>query len=88
MAKDRLAQSDADAILPVSIGTALWIVALVVLVVLKPTLDESGATWWIGAAAVGVVSGVGGVVFLRWRKARGQRRQEWPSSNGSQPASS
>ena len=44
---------------------------LVGLLVARPTLDENGTTWWIGAAAVGVVSGLGGLVFLRWRKRRG-----------------
>lgn len=66
----RIEQSDADGILPVTIGTVLWAVALVVLVVVRERLAESGATWWIGAAAVGVISGVLGLVFLRWRKSR------------------
>jgi hypothetical protein len=70
----RLEQSDSDAILPVSIGTIVWTVVLVGLVVAKPTLDENGTAWWIGAAAVGVVSGVGGVIFLRWRAYRAARR--------------
>lgn len=71
MATGRLERSDSDALLPVSIGTIVWIVALVGLVIARPTLDANGMTWWIGAAAVGVVSGVGGVVFLRWRRRRG-----------------
>jgi len=74
MSGDLLDESDRDAILPVSIGTAGWLVVLVGLIVAKPSLDESGTTWWIGAAAVGVVSGAGGVLFLRWRKRRGRRR--------------
>ena len=73
----RLQESDEDALLPVWIGTAAWIVALVVLVIMRPTLDENGTTWWIGVAVVGVVSGILGLVFLRWRKGRaGRRRQE------------
>ena len=70
----RLAESDEDAILPVAIGTAAWLVALVVLVVLRPTLEENGASWWIGVAAVGAVSGLLGLVFLRWRKGRARNR--------------
>lgn len=69
-----LEKSDSDAILPVSIGTVVWLMVLLALVVAKPSLDESGTTWWIGAAAVGVVSGAGGVLFLMWRKRRGRRR--------------
>ncbi|MBK9738288.1 MAG: hypothetical protein IPO93_01955 [Actinobacteria bacterium] len=71
----RVGDSDNDAILPVSLGTIVWLVVLVGLIIRKPELDASGATWWIGAAAVGVVSGVGGVVFLRWRRARMDRRR-------------
>ncbi len=63
-------ESDEDAILPVGIGTAIWLVALVALLVLRPRLDESGTTWWIGVALVGVISGTGGVLFLRWRRGR------------------
>lgn len=70
----RLDDSDSDGILPVSIGTAAWAVLLAGLLVARSTLDENGTTWWIGAAAVGVVSGVGGVFFLRWRKRRAARR--------------
>jgi integral membrane sensor domain MASE1 len=68
--RSRLERSDEDAILPVSIGTGVWIVVLVVLVLMRERLDESGLLWWIGAAAVGVVSGALGLVFLRWRRAR------------------
>ncbi len=74
MSGGRLERSDADAILPVSIGTVAWVVVLVVLLLARPFLDEHGATWWIGAALVGVVSGAGGVVFLRWRSARAAGR--------------
>jgi hypothetical protein len=66
----RLQDSDSDAILPVSLGTLVWLVVLVVLIARRPALEASGSTWWIGAAAVGVVSGAGGVLFLRWRRAR------------------
>ena len=70
----RLRESDEDAILPVAIGTVVWLVALVVLVVMRPTLDENGMSWWIGVAAVGAVSGLLGLVLLRWRKGRARRR--------------
>jgi protein-S-isoprenylcysteine O-methyltransferase Ste14 len=78
MTRSLLEESDSDAILPVSIGTGVWLLVLVSLVVAKPSLDESGATWWIGAAAVGLISGAGGVLFLVWRKrrARGRSGQE------------
>lgn len=67
-------RSDDDAILPVSLGTAAWAVILVVLLTQRTRLDEAGTQWWIGAAAVGVISGALGVVFLRWRRGRMDRR--------------
>lgn len=76
MTDPRLSQSDTDGILPVSIGTGIWLVALVILVAGRSYLDANGLTWWIGAAAVGVISGAGGLLFLRWRKRRGAQRQE------------
>ena len=50
-------------------GLAFWPL-LVVLVAMRGSLEESGATWWIGAAVVGLVSGVVGLGFLNWRKRR------------------
>jgi hypothetical protein len=75
MAVLRLVESDDDAILPVSLGTLVWLVVLVVLLFQRPTLEEHGSTWWIATAAVGVVSGAGGIVFLRWRKRRSTSRR-------------
>ena len=80
----RLDDSDSDGILPVSIGTIAWCIVLVGLLIARPALDESGTTWWIGAAAVGVVSGAGGVIFLRWRKQRAARRSATSSGSTAQ----
>ncbi len=66
----RAEQSDADGILPVAIGTAIWTVALVVLLALRERLDEAGSTWWIGVTAVGVLCGAVGLVFLASRRRR------------------
>ena len=74
MAALRLHESDEDAILPVSIGTAVWGVLLVLLLLNRTTLADHGTTWWIAAAGVGLASGLGGLVFLRWRKRRALRR--------------
>jgi ABC-type nickel/cobalt efflux system permease component RcnA len=70
----RVSESDEDALLPVGIGTAVWAVVLVILVLARSTLEATGTTWWIGAAVVGVVSGLGGLLFLRWRKGRARTR--------------
>lgn len=73
MTASRIEKSDEDAILPVAIGTVVWFAVLVVLVALRGRLEESGVSWWIGAAAVGVLSGALGLVFLRWRRGRMDR---------------
>ena len=70
MGTERLRESDADGILPVAIGTGAWLVVLVALLLNWGRLDEGGLLWWVGVAAVGVVSGALGLVFLRWRKGR------------------
>jgi protein-S-isoprenylcysteine O-methyltransferase Ste14 len=70
----RIEQSDEDAILPVSLGTIVWCLVLVVLLFQRSTLEANGTSWWIGVAVVGIVSGIGGVLFLTWRKGRRNRR--------------
>jgi uncharacterized membrane protein YqgA involved in biofilm formation len=74
MAESRLKESDVDAILPVSLGTGVWAVALVGLLTVRSTLEANGTEWWITAAIVGLVSGVGGLAFLTWRKRRALAR--------------
>lgn len=66
----RAGRSDADGILPVAIGTGVWAVALVVLVLLRGRLAAEGSQWWIGVAAFGVLCGAVGLVFLAWRRRR------------------
>ena len=66
----RAQASDADALLPVGIGTVVWAVVLVTLIVQRGTLDAQGRSWWLGVATVGLVSGLGGLAFLAWRKHR------------------
>lgn len=70
MPTSRAAQTDADAIVPVAIGTAVWAVVLVVLLVQHTALESDGRQWWLGVAVVGLVSGLLGLVFLVWRRRR------------------
>ena len=56
--------------LPVAIGTVVWAIALVVLIVLQPRLEESGTTWWIGVAVVGLITGLLATAFLIRRRRR------------------
>lgn len=56
--------------LPVVIGTVVWAVALIVLIVLRPQLEENGSTWWIGVAVVGLITGLLATAFLTRRRRR------------------
>ena len=67
-------RADEDAILPVTIGTAVWAVLLVTLVLMRDTLAANGTSWWLNVSIVGVVSGAGGIAFLVWRRRRMDRR--------------
>lgn len=67
---ERESTSDGDGVLPVAIGTIVWAIALVTLLILRGRLEESGSTWWIGVAAIGLISGLGGLLFLTWRRRR------------------
>lgn len=63
---------DPDGIAVVTAGTALWLVALLVLIALHDRLARAGHSWWIGTAAAGFALGVLGIGFCRRR--RGRRR--------------
>lgn len=56
--------------LPVVIGTVVWAVALIVLIVLRPQLEANGSTWWIGVAVVGLITGLLATAFLTRRRRR------------------
>lgn len=54
------------------IGTVIWAVALIALVIARDSLAEPA---WIGAALVGVGSGLLGIPYLRHRARRVQAHQ-------------
>lgn len=66
----RAEQSDRDGVLPVAVGTALWAIALIVLVILREPLEQADASWWITVAILGLLGGAGALVFLTWRRRR------------------
>jgi hypothetical protein len=50
------------------VGTAAWIVALVVLALFfRGPLADHGATWWLAACGVGAALGLYGIWFTRPR---------------------
>lgn len=58
-----------DGVVTVSIGTALWFVALLVLLPFWHRLDSDGHLWWIAACAWGTGLGLLGIGYC-WRRAR------------------
>lgn len=57
--------------MPIIIGTIAWVIAAIVLVFFRSDLEQAGTTWWFGACAVGVVSGLGGIAYVLYRRPRG-----------------
>lgn len=56
--------------LPVVFGVIAWAVALVFLALSYEQLAAAGTTWWYGACAVGLISGLLGIVYIRYRRRR------------------
>lgn len=61
-----------DALVAVSTGTIIWLVVGVVLLVLRERIPQ-GSDWWLGTCAVAIISGVGGILYLRRRQRRAHR---------------
>ncbi len=62
-------QPQADAVVPVTVGTALWGLALVVLLAMRLRLVAEGTDWWIWVAVTGFALGVLGCWWVRRRRA-------------------
>ena len=59
----------ADAVLPVTVGTVAWAVALVVATLMRGRLRAAGDGWWIWVCVTGLVLGLLGSVWVRRRRA-------------------
>lgn len=63
-------RSDHTAIPAVLLGTAVWLIALAIITLVDGVDAPSSGVWWWGVCLVGSVSGLIGLVFLRWRRSR------------------
>ncbi len=65
-----------DGVRTVTVGTIVWLVALIVLLPFWTRLNDDGHLWWIATAAIGFGLGVLGVWYCRRRsvRLRGQGR--------------
>ena len=59
-----------DALVPIILGTVTWAIAAVVLLFVRDSLKTAGTTWWFGACAVGIISGLGGIAYVLYRRRR------------------
>jgi heme A synthase len=53
----------------VAVGIGLWVVLLIVLAFLHPTLQRHHTTWWYGVCVAGIVLGMLGL----WQVSRRRR---------------
>lgn len=58
---------ETDDTLVVALGTALWVLGLVVLAVLRLATDVRVETWWLVMCACGIALGLVGVRYCRRR---------------------
>jgi len=70
---------DVDGVGAVAIGTFLWLIALVVLLLMRSQLEETGSQWWILVAATGAALGVPGLWYTTRRRAAYRRASAAPS---------
>ena len=63
-----------DGVRTVTIGTGLWLLALIVSLALHSRLERDGHLWWIATAATGFVLGLLGIYYCR-RRSASLRRQ-------------
>ena len=61
--------------MPIAVGTIAWTVAGIVLLALLLVGNEQIADqrWWLSTCAVGCISGIGGLIYVKRRAGRPQR---------------
>jgi hypothetical protein len=61
---------DVDGVRTVEIGTALWLVAFLMLLPFYGKLEETGRTWWLWTCMAGFGLGLLGVEICRTHRKR------------------
>ncbi len=73
---------DVDGVTAVAIGTVLWLVALVVLLLMRDRLAETDSQWWIWVAATGAALGPPGLWYTMRRRSAYRRQEQQPAAAG------
>jgi ABC-type nickel/cobalt efflux system permease component RcnA len=80
----------ADAVVPVTVGTVAWAVALVVMLPFHARMKAAGTDWWIWVCVTGLVFGLLGCWWVRRRRSAyrraGAASDSAPSSAPDRPA--
>jgi hypothetical protein len=64
-----IAPVDVDGVGAITYGTVAWAVGVVLCLVFRSRLAESGREWWLWVCVTGALLGVAGLVFVRRRAA-------------------
>jgi hypothetical protein len=76
---------DVDGVRTVTIGTALWVIAFLVLLTVRGRLEDEGRVWWLWTCLAGAGLGLLGIEYTRRRRdsiARVRRYQADRTSDG------
>jgi hypothetical protein len=72
---------DVDGVRTVLVGTVLWAIAFVVLLVLRSDLADSGREWWLWTCLAGVGLGLIGYEYTRRRRDAILRVREYQAEH-------
>lgn len=73
---------DTDGVRTVVVGTVLWAVAAVVLVLLRGRLEEAGNGWWLWTCLAGAGLGLLGIEYTRRRRDAIARVRRYRAEEG------
>ena len=74
--KKQLTPLEVNGITAVTIGTGIWSVATLIMVLMRDQLEASGRSNWISIGVCGIILGLLGMRYTRRRAARIERAKE------------